>query len=129
MKCRDIKYYLYQKDQISCNTPPPNIQDLSKILFTSQLYENRSQYHAITINDVAANKKVNKKALLISGFIRNGSEKTSTLIEGKWTQVLEKPHQSSQAIFQIHLMLLLSHTSCAHYLIRTKAVSFELLQE
>lgn len=65
--------------------------------------------------------------MLISSFIRE-SEKPSTLIEWKWTQVLEKKHPSSEETFQIHLISVLSCTSSAYCFIRTKAGSFEILQ-
>lgn len=65
-------------DQITQNTPLPNIQDLSKILLTSAssfTITIPSECYATTINYVVANKKGNEKAMLILGFIGNGSER------------------------------------------------------
>lgn len=51
------------------------------------------------------------------------------LIELKWIQVLEKQHQSSQGIIQVHLILLVFYTACVHFLIRAMTGSTEHLQE
>lgn len=51
------------------------------------------------------------------------------LIELKWIQVLEKQHQSSQGIIQVHLILLVFYTACVHFLIRATTGSTEHLQE